>query len=437
MPTQHTDRYYVRIRGKVVGPFPVEQLESLRDRNRLQADHEVSNDRRQWRPASQIPGLFGDAAEPAFVENSPAAAESPASTDTSAAPLGHGSPWHYSKGDQEYGPVDWAALQQMAAAGQLEPRDEVWTPSMTGWKVAESVPGLYPPNSGRRGVKDAVVKASRDYQKIASRTALDGLLDHVRTQITADDLEASSRLFIKLGGFAFLIAMLAGPGFLVVQAVRMDSIRVGFLSAAAFFGLLVVKYAAERLSVACHALVQSSATRLSSSAFVDSVALCLLFGAVGSTAACVLWGLQQDSLIETVVWIAGGAQFLAVFGYAGCAALHPQWLSIDCSSDIRAGEEGIGIMAFLLKLCLRMAPVQFGANAILGAAAATIALVLLIIGGERTFDAMQVAFYSLGFIATAGAVPLFFYLLMSFSSVLLDLSASIFLLPEKIDALKE
>ena len=49
---------------------------------------------------------------------------------------------------------------------------------------------------------------------------------------------------------------------------------------------------------------------------------------------------------------------------------------------VRAGEEGIGVLAFLLKLFLRFAPVQFGVNASLGALGLVAALCMLLAGGS-------------------------------------------------------
>ena len=49
---------YVRVRGKVTGPFGLPQLKSLRDRGQFRRFHEVSEDRKSWTPASSILELF-------------------------------------------------------------------------------------------------------------------------------------------------------------------------------------------------------------------------------------------------------------------------------------------------------------------------------------------------------------------------------------------
>src|SRR5262249_13945233 len=54
--------WYVRARGRTLGPFTLPQLESMRDRGQLSQFHEVSQDRRFWVSASHVPELFPKAA---------------------------------------------------------------------------------------------------------------------------------------------------------------------------------------------------------------------------------------------------------------------------------------------------------------------------------------------------------------------------------------
>src|SRR5229473_4716393 len=49
---------YVRIRGKVLGPFGFTQLKTLRERGQFRRFHEISEDRQNWVPASTLGDLF-------------------------------------------------------------------------------------------------------------------------------------------------------------------------------------------------------------------------------------------------------------------------------------------------------------------------------------------------------------------------------------------
>ena len=53
-----TGGWYVRTRGRTLGPFTWGQLESLRDRGQLARFDEVSQDRRSWTSAAGLPQLF-------------------------------------------------------------------------------------------------------------------------------------------------------------------------------------------------------------------------------------------------------------------------------------------------------------------------------------------------------------------------------------------
>lgn len=56
--------YYVRIQGRVLGPFQTHQLLSMRDRGQFKQFHEVSFDQRTWYPAGNFPELFPSSGGP-------------------------------------------------------------------------------------------------------------------------------------------------------------------------------------------------------------------------------------------------------------------------------------------------------------------------------------------------------------------------------------
>ena len=53
--------------------------------------------------------------------------------------------WHYSRGNEQHGPVSSAQLKQMAAAGELLPTDLIWKDGMPGWIAAGKIKGLFEP----------------------------------------------------------------------------------------------------------------------------------------------------------------------------------------------------------------------------------------------------------------------------------------------------
>lgn len=129
---------YVRIKGRVQGPFGQEKLRDLIRRGHLGKIHEVSEDRSFWRKASEYPGLFDTSAGytttggPTLVS----APSPPAATASSTAE------WHYASGTNPVGPVDLATLQSLVQQGTMTRDTEVWREGMPHWLPAGDVPQL-------------------------------------------------------------------------------------------------------------------------------------------------------------------------------------------------------------------------------------------------------------------------------------------------------
>ena len=54
----HSAQYYLRVRGRVQGPFDQEKLQNFSRRGQLSRLHEVSTDGINWARASTYPELF-------------------------------------------------------------------------------------------------------------------------------------------------------------------------------------------------------------------------------------------------------------------------------------------------------------------------------------------------------------------------------------------
>lgn len=137
---QTTDTYYIRSRGKVMGPFTVERLKTLQARGQFSRVHEVSTDRKSWQPASTIDGIF----ETTLVRRNQALLDeddSPASTEiaingrttTLAPPAAGPSSWYYHLAGQQHGPVPLAELRSLVRSGRLNTSDLVWNDSLSDW----------------------------------------------------------------------------------------------------------------------------------------------------------------------------------------------------------------------------------------------------------------------------------------------------------------
>lgn len=56
----NNEKYFIRFRGKITGPFSIKQLKELRARGQLSTFHEVSEDRTNWVLASSLADVFSN-----------------------------------------------------------------------------------------------------------------------------------------------------------------------------------------------------------------------------------------------------------------------------------------------------------------------------------------------------------------------------------------
>jgi len=209
-----SDQYYLRVRGRVLGPYDQAKLQSLAQRGQLGRMHEVSTDGAVWSRASAFPEIFsaklpeGSALEVAGAATQPgeyalelepvvttataagqAAQQSidagPSAPQRDLSPNGmmNGPPpprdshsWHYMAGGRECGPVDFIQLQMLIGTGQLQSDDLVWAAGMPSWVPLNQVPGLQRASAGNRNEHStsAANGHSEDLPQTVARAALSG-----------------------------------------------------------------------------------------------------------------------------------------------------------------------------------------------------------------------------------------------------------------------
>ncbi len=139
------DSWYVRSRGKILGPFAFRQVVILRDQRRLAKFDEVSRgDRRSWVAASSMPELFPDAGSTPDREPEPVAANSAGadySLEANADPVEEPR-WHYMNGQTESSPLSFTELHNLVSTGVVRQDTLVWTAELPNWTPASNVPAL-------------------------------------------------------------------------------------------------------------------------------------------------------------------------------------------------------------------------------------------------------------------------------------------------------
>ncbi len=97
---------------------------------------------------------------------------------------------------------------------------------------------------------------------------------------------------------------------------------------------------------------------------------------VAALLGSIAWAVES----ENYLLILGGVAGFFVCAYLSAIALHPSLLNIAVGPETLAGEELIGVLMFLLKALLRLAPVAFGAGVVGGTVAMGVACYLAAAG---------------------------------------------------------
>lgn len=155
-------QYYIRLRGKVLGPFTLEQLQGLRDQGRLSPFHELSQDRVQWVAASSVTELFAAPAPKESRGTGKSSRRSKASRGTAIAEPE--SVWHYvdAQGERR-GPVPRADLDDLLRRGEIQRDSLVWREGMADWAPAWRCLGL---GGGRASESGANLGGSGAYSSL-------------------------------------------------------------------------------------------------------------------------------------------------------------------------------------------------------------------------------------------------------------------------------
>lgn len=141
--------YYIRVRGRVQGPFDLEQLKKLRQRGQFSRAHEVSPDQATWQSASILDPVFVAPKRPAPAKVEPVVeefAEEPVATPKTPA-LSTKPVWHYTVGEEQYGPVTLLELRKLVASGEVMQTDLVWKEGMLDWTAVIDLDELNPSHS--------------------------------------------------------------------------------------------------------------------------------------------------------------------------------------------------------------------------------------------------------------------------------------------------
>jgi len=366
--------------------------------------------------------------------------------------------WYYARDNRQVGPVSSAELKRLATFDELRPDDLVWREGMTEWAAARNVRGLFGEEGGEAAaaaVGESAVKV-RDFGSNAgesgakpqgtsaaqpARHPFDVLLDKYRPHFNARFLDATAAVFQACGSYGLLAAAALAAAFALIAATKTSAIDHLLWGAIWVFVLLALQYAAGKFCGALGRLNRTAGGCLSSSVVPDSLAM--LSKVVG---VAVLLG-SIATAIETTHYemILFGVAAFFVCAYLTVVAINPAALNISIAPEAIAGDEAIGVLMFLLKALLRLAPVAFGAGVVCGTLLMGVACLDAFAGessaagagGVLLVESLATASAARYVLIVSAALPLGAYLVFLLGNLLLNLWHSLLSLPVKLDRLAQ
>ncbi len=133
-----SERYYIRFRGRVLGPFSAEKTTEMVRRGQVTRVHELSPDGLTWKKAEEFSEFFSKASSNRSTrsqsERNDDSSELQADSTVVAVPQ-----WHVHFDGQEHGPIDESVLVDWVRQGKVRGDNMVWRAGMAEWMTAESV----------------------------------------------------------------------------------------------------------------------------------------------------------------------------------------------------------------------------------------------------------------------------------------------------------
>ncbi len=177
-----SSKYYVRVRGRVIGPFSEEKLRQMASRGQVGQTHEVSPDAVTWRRASEYKGLFeedGESTTAVEKEGDRVPSASSSGTEPAQPKTNKEKSWFLNQGDDNLGPFTAEEVRSRITSGTVSRDALTWQEGMSDWNaVLEVFPDLKQPIMQPSGSEESdASRHSKSTEKhAADNTAFIGTL---------------------------------------------------------------------------------------------------------------------------------------------------------------------------------------------------------------------------------------------------------------------
>ena len=127
------ERFYIRFKGRVLGPLTREKTLELAKRGQITKQHELSPDGVAWKKADEFPGFF---TSERAVANQTAVREKQQEVSAPDVPSEE---WYAHFNNSNQGPVDLKGMKNWIASGKVNKETMIWRPGMSEWQSSELI----------------------------------------------------------------------------------------------------------------------------------------------------------------------------------------------------------------------------------------------------------------------------------------------------------
>ncbi len=260
---------------------------------------------------------------------------------------------------------------------------------------------------------------------------IDKLLDLLRRGYFSDFFDKNEKWLVMCGLYGLYISAVLGLIVSIVFPIRYTipfgySIGIGI---SWIFLCIVTHYTAYKFLPNIPKILNSTPTKMSSQAFLDSFAIITgVGGIIALFGGLYLWA--RTTSFDPFIF----GLFIFIFcEYLLSLSLNPKILNIEITEKTTAGEEFIGLLSFFIKSFLKLIPIMFGSGIIFS----IISMIELLFMKIEYMPEMMAKFTQVGSLTAIGLLPIFGYLFFLMYYFTIDFAASVMSIPQKLDKLNE
>ncbi len=183
-----------------------------------------------------------------------------------------------------------------------------------------------------------------------------GFLDLARSKLTSSYFLCGSSTAVRIGNIAVIVAAVIGVVVAAINAGKGEKFRIFLDGSILSVILLICQYAANRAIGAGERIVAATRCSVRSRAALDLIALFALVAGLAAFAS----GIAQTVDTESYPGIINGTAAMLVSWFAAALAFAPGLTTTRVDHTVSAWKEAVGVLGFIGKSALRMAPVIFG-----------------------------------------------------------------------------